>query len=421
MQKRFPECTINLDRSILIRVCNVNLYASLPSLQKVAADLGRKITEKKNLLILENASKGTPSKSNMRNISSAEQSELEAIFDVFLIPLPLSDIGLELHKHGDQMICNWAEESIHNFEHKYLNKFNSDQEKAEIVFDKRNLCFEIFGALWFRLHAKSFIESLVKEMKNNHFKGNFTFKSFNSLQIVMAQLESVRASHNSVSISLDMSFDAGVFDAKKASQKPLSVMNIISLDIDSRNKAMEEIRKIVKSAEAAPAIQETSLDLALNGDNEDTFRCNHCFRILLTVNPPKKHNQFIRPEICGCYFCTPCFKEMINLQLNRRYDKHEDRMRVRCLNCIGDEETFILPFDCQKVGVELENLFNKATYAIYEHKRAYAADMWINVCKNCKTPVRIPKISKDYGTSNLSAVQKCIYRCRTSWCRLVHC
>ena len=147
--------------------------------------------------------------------------------------------------------------------------------------------------------------------------------------------------------------------------------------------------------------------------------CCHCLRGLT----PKK-DVIDRPVLCGCSFCQACFEISIDVQLNYRYKPYEERNRIKCLGCPEEsKESYILPSDCRNIDSDLAQRYNSAMYDIYASKRACAANLWINTCRECKYKARIPKPLADQPLDPAMSPKKSIqvYKCPGPRCRLVYC
>ena len=132
----------------------------------------------------------------------------------------------------------------------------------------------------------------------------------------------------------------------------------------------------------------------------------------------------IQPDLCGCYYCSPCFELSIDVQLKNSFKPLDKKSLIRCLRCLEKhEKSCIVPSDCRKVSRDLEKRFNSATYDIFASKRAHAADMRINTCKQCRTKARIPKPQKEpLPNPNISPRKtKGIYKCPGPRCKLIYC
>ena len=418
MKIELPEFSrnIRLDRNIQIPVNDVNMYAKSSHLLDLAKSLRMTVKTKKNHIMLETNVKGAKSNVSDIHMSSYEQQSLQSIFDVVQKTLPptMFPPAITTSHLGDELIFGWASGIVEEFQ----ALLETDQ--CNIHFDRDKLLFRVSGMAGSRSDAIKFIDERIKEVEKSRFKRKISFQSYNLLQNVMTQLDELRETHNaSAAISLDM-------HCKKTGSEIISTISIFSFDQESGMAAFKEIKAIAQHYQNNGMEDIHNDECKSSGD--DMIHCCNCWRELNSVNTTKDHPNLIRPDLCGCNFCVPCFTEMISLQLRRRNVKYEDAMPIMCLGCIDENENIILISDCKKVSKDLGRKFSEATNRIYANKSANAADSWINTCERtrCNTQVRVPRPPGDVNKSNklLSSPLKTssgIYKCPKSWCYSIYC
>ena len=429
---------IRIDGEIKINTRHAFIFASLPEMESLATKLGMQLVTKNDTITFKYIAKKTRHRGGRQNISPIEKQRLA---DLFSIP-QLSLLPSLFLYDQNSFCCN--DKQIYKLVDRIRNDVMSlpgnKIESSQICFNRQYFRFELSGAPESRIVVLNSINEIMGEIDDQQITVEIIHLPQYLLSKFMKELEGLRKTHSAVAISVEIECEKNLpqyperhhsmsskVTLKCLEQNAIETVNNIVQDIlASSNKRMKKrffITSDTRIVDCSDLCKTESADY-FNDADEEKF-CAHCWQKLTITATDRKNDNFIRLSICGCYFCIPCLKEMISSQLNRSKDRNVEIMIPRCLGC--EEGCKIVFSDCKKVGIELEQKFNKVSRNLYVKKCATMAKKWILNCQTCDAIIRIPEQQlssatvQDDPTSvrepSVGGIFKCPKCSKTIYCR----
>lgn len=356
---------------------------------------------------------------NLQNTSSDVGEDLKELFGALQKPLPQSLLFLSYSIQDEKILPFWAKGIIKKSQ-------ELENRLCRITYNERHLRFEIHGHQISRIEGFSFVSQQIQTAEKILFEKKLKKMLAKDLQNFMTGLAKLRASSKLVSITVDMKFQGQYSKDVFSYYKPMqSIAKIRSFDENAGNNAYLDVKNMLSCEEfdindstededleetrnyendIGPLCRNTvdfeSNNIALNESRIDTEKlfCNHCLRQVDAKPRGKKRTvSFLQFALCGCYFCHPCFEEMVTVQLKHLVKKECESKSVRCLRCPEQEGLLILLSDCAQISKELQNKFCRGAKEIHWNNCALAENWWMNYCEECNTPIRIPILNKGSG------------------------